>query len=58
MLGFMLLETLLGIVVTTLHPLTPDYFEHTPPAMVMRLPRLIILPALLLMAIRRSRNSL
>ena len=58
MLGFMLLETLLGIVVTTLHPLTPEYFEHTPPAMIMRLPKLILLPALLFMAIYRSKTEM
>jgi hypothetical protein len=45
MLGFMLLEALLEIVVTTLHPLTADYFEHTP-------------PGLLLMGIRRFKGSL
>ena len=58
MLGFMLLETLLGIAVTTLHPLTPEYFEHTPPAMIMRLPKLILLPALLFMAIYRSKTEM
>jgi len=54
MLGFMLLETLLGFVVTTLHPLTPEYFAHAPPALVLRLPKLIILLVLFSMAIRRS----
>ena len=55
MLGFMLLETLFGIVVTTMHPLTPEYYEYTPPALIARMPRLIVVPTLLLMAIRRSR---
>ena len=58
MLGFMLLETLLGVVVTTLHPLTPEYFEYTPPGLVARLPKLILLPALLFMAIHRSKNEM
>lgn len=58
MLCFMLLETLLGTVVTTLHPLTPEYFEHTPPAMVGRLPKLLLLPALLFMAIHRSKKEM
>lgn len=58
MLGFMLLEALLGIVVTTLHPLTPEYFEHTPPAMMLRLPKLIVLPTLLFMAIHRSKTEM
>ena len=55
MLGFMLLETLLGIVVTMLHPLTPEYFEYTPPGLVARVPKLILIPTLLFMAIRRSK---
>jgi len=58
MLGFLLLETLLGIVVTTLHPLTPEYFEHTPPGLMARVPKLIVLPMLLLMAIRRSKKEM
>ena len=58
MLGFMLLEGLLGIIVTTLHPLTPEYFEYTPPALAGRLPKLILLPTLLGMAILRSKKEL
>ena len=55
MLAFMLLETLLGFIVTTMHPLTPDYYEYIPPAMTIRLPKLILLATLLFMAIRTSR---
>ena len=51
----MLLETLFGIVVTTMYPLTPEYYEYTPPALIARMPRLIVVPTLLFMAIRRSR---
>ena len=58
MLGFMLLEALLGIVVTTLHPLTPEYFERTPPALTLRLPKLILVPTLLFMAIYRSKTEM
>ena len=54
MLALMLLETLLSFVVSTRHPLTPDYYEYTPPAFTLRLPRLILLPTMLFMAIRRS----
>jgi len=57
MLGFMLLETLFGLVVTTLHPLTPDYYEYVPPAMSLRIPLLIVIPTLLMMAIQSSRAS-
>ena len=55
MLCFMLLETLFGIVVTTMHPLTPDYYQYTPPAMIARIPQLIVIPTLIFMAIQRSR---
>ncbi|MGE4653172.1 MAG: hypothetical protein AAEJ53_19980 [Myxococcota bacterium] len=55
MLCFMLLETLFGIVVTTMHPLTPDYYLYTPPAMIARIPQLIVIPTLIFMAIQRSR---
>ena len=58
MLGFMLLETLFGIVVTALHPLTPEYYEYTPPALIARMPKLIVLPTLLFMAIRRSKTEM
>ncbi|MCH2171891.1 hypothetical protein MK489_13990 [Myxococcota bacterium] len=58
MLGFMLLETLLGIVVTTLHPLTPEYYEYTPPAMVIRVPKIIALVVFLFMAIHRSKSEM
>jgi len=58
MLGFLLLETLLGIVATTLHPLTPEYFERTPPGLMARIPKLIVLPTLLFMAIYRSKKEM
>jgi len=58
MLGFMLLETLFGFVVTTLHPLTPEYYEYTPPALIVRMPKLILIPTLIFMAIRRSKTEM
>lgn len=58
MLGFMLLETFLSFVVTTLHPLTAEYFEHPPPAMMVRFPKLIVLSTLFLMAIFRSKRQI
>lgn len=58
MLGFALLETIFGIVVTTLHPLTPEYYQYTPPALILRVPQLILIPTLLFMAIRRSKAEM
>ena len=58
MLCLLLLEVLLGLVVTTLHPLTPEYFEYTPPGLVGRIPKLILLPLLILMAIYTSKKHM
>jgi hypothetical protein len=58
MLGFALLETLFGIVVTTSHPLTPEYYQYTPPGLLLRIPQLILIPTLLFMAIHRSKSEM
>lgn len=54
MLVLMVVEICFGFVVTLMHPLTPEYYEHTPPALVIRLPRLLLTAALLILAVRRS----
>jgi len=54
MLGFVVVEQLLRLIVRTLHPLGPDYFEHTPPAVLAWLPILLFSALMLFLSIRRS----
>ncbi len=57
MLGFMVLEVLFGFVVGLMHPLTPEYFEHTPPAKLVAVPKLLVCATLLFLAARRSMKT-
>ncbi len=57
MLGFLVLEVLFGFVVGLMHPLTPEYFEYTPPAKVVAVPKLLVCASLLFLAVRRSMGS-
>ena len=54
MFGFVVVEMLLRLVVRTLHPLGPDYFEHTPPATLAWLPILLFSALMLFLSIHRS----
>ena len=47
MLAMMLLHLVFLSIASTLHPLTPDYFTHTPPAMIVKVPKYIVLSGLL-----------
>ena len=40
-----------------LHPIGPEYFEHTPPALIAALPRLLFGVVMLLLAVRQSMRS-
>ncbi len=57
MLGFMVLEVLFGFVVGLMHPLTPEYFEHTPPAKLVAVPKLLVCATLLFLALWRSMKT-
>ncbi len=57
MLGFLVLEVLFGFVVGLMHPLTPKYFEYTPPAKVVAVPKLLVCASLLVLAVRRSMGT-
>ena len=57
MLAFIVLETLFGFVVGWMHPLTPEYFEYTPPAKVAAVPKLVVCGTLLFLALRRTVRS-
>ena len=54
MFAFMIVESIFGFVVSTLHPLTPEYYEHTPPGMIARVPKLLFAALMLFLAVRRS----
>lgn len=54
MFGFVIVEMLLRLVVRTLHPLGPNYFEHTPPATLAWLPILLFSALMLFLSIRQS----
>ena len=57
MLGFLVVEKLFGFVVGWMHPLTPEYFERTPPGKLAAVPTLLICCALLFLALRRTIQS-
>ncbi len=40
-----------------MHPLAPEYFEYTPPAKVVAVPKLLVCASLLFLAVRRSMGS-
>jgi hypothetical protein len=49
-------ESLLRISVGLLHPLTPEYFERTPPGAVGNLPMLVLACTMLFLTLRRGRD--
>lgn len=54
MLALMLLGMVFGLVVTAMHPLTPEYYERTPPALLVRVPMFLLIGSLLFLAVRKS----
>ncbi|MEN8161876.1 MAG: hypothetical protein ABFS41_17535 [Myxococcota bacterium] len=54
MFAFLIVESLFGFVVGQLHPLTPEYYEHTPPGKLAALPKLAFAALMLFLAVRRS----
>ena len=57
MFAFMIVETVFGFGVGLMHPLTPEYFEHTPPGKLASVPQLLFSAAMLLLAVRRSMET-
>ena len=57
MFGFLVVECLFGFVVGAMHPLTPEYFEYTPPGKVGELPKLAFAVVMFVLVVRRSMNS-
>ena len=54
MLALLLIWKLFGLLLTTMHPLTPEYFEQTPPALLIRVPEFIILFGLSFLSVRKT----
>ena len=57
LLFILLTEQLLRLLVGTLHPIGPEYFEHTPPARTALYPLLFFSALMLLLAIRNTSRS-
>lgn len=57
MFALAIAKSLLGFGNTCLHPIDPAYFEHTPPALIVRLPRLGFELLMLLLAVRQPAKS-
>jgi hypothetical protein len=55
MLAFMVMQQCFLYAVNTMHPLTPEHFEHTPPGFVAMVPALVIQVVLLFIAVRKSK---
>ena len=50
----MVVEVFFRLAVGAMHPLTPEYYEHTPPAMLARVPVLVFNAVMLFLAVRRT----
>ena len=57
MFAFAITAAVLGLGVGIMHPLGPEYFEHTPPARIAALPKLLFVVLMLFLAVRRSTRS-
>ncbi len=57
MFAFLIAEGVLSYGVSIMHPLGPEYFEHTPPARFALLPKLLFGVLMLFFAVRRSTRS-
>ena len=56
MFAFMVVEGFFGFIVGAIHPLTPEYFAHTPPGKLASVPKLMFCAVMLFVAVRRSMN--
>lgn len=54
MFAFLVVESCFGFVVSTLHPLDPIYYEHTPPGKLGAVPKLAFAVTMLFLAVRHG----
>ena len=57
MFAFAIATAVLGLGVGIMHPLGPEYFEHTPPAKIVALPMVLFVVLMLFLSVRRSTRS-
>lgn len=57
MLAFLFIESCFGFIVQVLHPLTPDFYQTTPPGKVGMVPKLVVTAALIAIAVRATLRS-
>ncbi len=57
MFAFLIMEHVLGYGGSLMHPLGPEYFEHTPPARIAQLPKLLFGVLMLMLAVHHSRGD-
>lgn len=57
LLALMLVGMLFGTISSTMHPLTPEYFERTPPAMLVRVPKFLLISGLLIFAVWKTMKT-
>ena len=58
MLAFLFVESCFGFVVQALHPLTPEFYQRTPPGKVGMVPKLVVTAALTLVGVRATLRTL
>ncbi|HIG43140.1 MAG: hypothetical protein ABGY96_15975 [bacterium] len=56
MFALMVVEGFFGMIVSSMHPLTPEYFEYTPPGKLGALPKLVLCAALLFLSVLHSQR--
>jgi len=57
MLAFLFVESCFGFVVQFLHPLTPEFYQSTPPGKAGMVPKLVATAALTVIAVRATVRS-
>ncbi len=57
MYGLFIIEVLFRFIVGMIHPLTPEFFERTPPGAVGNLPMLVVFATMFVLSLRQSAEA-